>query len=85
MNRIECVAGILKRLGMIPLSAAIEPDWDQSKERKALTSKKISTAEQVDLIPKSAQHLHIDIPEADELRDTTQPISLPEEIENENC
>ena len=81
MKRIECVIDILQQLAVITLPAAIQPNGDQCQKGETLANEKIGFAKQLQLIGKPAQHLHIDVPQTEQLTDIAPPFLLSEKIE----
>ena len=84
MKRVECVICILKKLAVIALLAAIEPNGNQSQKGEALANEKIGFTKKMQLIGKTAQHLRVDIPQAKQLTNITPPFLLPEEIKHKD-
>ena len=81
MKRVECVIAILQQPAVITLFAAIQPNGDQRQKGETLTNEKVGFAKQLQFVSKSAQHLHVDVPQAEQLTGITPPFLLPEEIE----
>ena len=84
MYRVEGVIGILQDPVVIPLFSAIQPDRNQSKQRKSLSGQILCFSEQFKHIRKTAEHFHIDIPQTDQLSEIIPPFPAAEKIENKN-
>ena len=84
MHGIKPIAEILKRLALVPLSAAVKPDGEQSQQCEALLQEEERFAENRQLIAETAQQLAVDVPEKDQLRRSLPPAAAAEEIEDQH-
>ena len=83
MHRIKGIAKILEPLAVIPLSATIEPDWDQGKDGKALLRKFNLQAKQLPLINHSA-HFPIDVNHPEKLTGIVPPPVAAEKVKRQH-
>ena len=84
MCRIETVIKFFHRAVIIPLFSAIEPYRDKRKDRKALAQDMPFPAEKFDNVFISGKDFRIDVDKAEKLCQEALPVSVPEEIENQN-
>ena len=83
MCRIERIAEIPEPPAVISLPSAVQPDRNQREKRESLSGQFERSAEQGDFIHKSAQQLHIDVPQTDKLAQIPPPYPSAEEIEDQ--
>ena len=81
MCRIERIAEIPEPAAVISLPSAVQPDRNQREKRESLSGQLERSAEQGDFIHKSAQQLHIDVPQAGKLSGKAPPCPFPEKVE----
>ena len=84
MHRVKQVVNGLQRFTMVSLLAVVQPDGDQRQQSDGLSCDEMGTAEQIDFVPKTAQHFGIDIPHAKQLTQIIPPFFTPEEVEGQD-
>lgn len=84
VHRIEGVAGVLERLAVVALAAAVEPYRDQCEEGEALLTQLDFGAKNVYGIHQTTEELDIDPIQGEELAQEAPPLPTTEEIENEH-
>ena len=84
MHRIKCIIPILQCFAVIALFSAIQPDWDQGQQSKALSCKEPGLAQYLNFIGKSAQHLKVDVVQTSQLSQIAPPLFAPEKVENKD-
>ena len=82
MQRIKGIVKILQRFAVATLFAAVQPDGNERQKGKTLPGDEMCRAENLNLVGKSREHFHIDIPQAKQLRKEAPPSSAPKEIEH---
>ena len=84
MCGVEGVAGVLEHPGVMAAIAPVEPDEGEGEQRQRLAGKENWLPEQRKFVAKAAQHLYMDVPQAENLANATPPFLLPEEIEHQH-
>ena len=80
MYRIKRVAGILKRLAVVSLPPAVEPDGHEREQCKPLLADLKLQSEKLDWENLSSDERHIDPIERRDLSEQLPPLSAVEEI-----
>ena len=84
MGRIEPVAKLLEPFGRITFSATVEPDEDQTQERKTLLRKFKGISENIDRVNQSLKQFTINIVQTAKLTDIAPEMIAPTEIEQQD-
>ena len=84
MYRIKRVAGILKRLAVVSLPPAVEPDGHEREQCKPLLADLKLQSEKLDRENLSSDERHIDPIERRDLPEQLPPLSAAEEIEHKH-
>ena len=84
MQGIKPITDVLESFTMIPLLSSVQPNWDQSKQCKALPCNKLCGTEYFYFISKTAKHFTINIPHTKQLADILPPFFSTEEVEGKN-
>ena len=78
MHRIEGVAGVLKGLAVVALTATVESDWDQCEEGEALLAQLDFGTEDGYGIHQTTEELDIDPIQGEELAQEAPPLPATE-------
>ena len=84
MYRVKGIAEPLKPLGVKALTPPVQPDGDQRQQRQTLLQQLELVSKQSYRIEQPAQHLRVDIVQADKLSQEIPPSPAPEEIEDQD-
>ena len=84
MRRVKGIAGPSKSLGVTALTSPVQPDGGQRQQRQTLLKKLEPVSKQSHRIEQSAQHLRIDVVQADKLSQKIPPSPPPKEVEDQD-